>query len=213
MQPDGRLVQHIAHALQVTAQLRRQTDALRLAAAQRRRAAVQRQVAQAHLFEKLQPAADFGHQVAGNVCLASAHAAGHLQRLHPLAHLCHRQAGNLGNRPATHRPLRTVAELHMAGRRVQAGAAAGGADLVVQVFDVGFGEGLLPALAVFIFHRVIKHLALFFGQRHAGAYAIGAPSVLAVVGEKARVQLGIRGGAHRAGPLGRKHLHLAHAGG
>ena len=42
MQADGRFVQHITHALQVRAQLRRQPDALRLAAAQRRRGAVQR---------------------------------------------------------------------------------------------------------------------------------------------------------------------------
>ena len=53
VQADGRLVEHVAHALQVAAQLRRQADALRLAAAERRRGAVQRQVAQADLFQEL----------------------------------------------------------------------------------------------------------------------------------------------------------------
>ena len=56
VQADGRLVEHVAHALQVAAQLRRQADALRLAAAERGRGAVQRQVAQADLFQELQPA-------------------------------------------------------------------------------------------------------------------------------------------------------------
>ena len=45
MQPDGRLIEHIADALQVRAQLRGQTDALRLAARESRRGAIQRQIA------------------------------------------------------------------------------------------------------------------------------------------------------------------------
>jgi hypothetical protein len=66
MQADGRFVQHVAHALQVAAQLRRQADALRLAAAERGRGAVQRQVAQAHFFQEFEPAADLGDHVAGD---------------------------------------------------------------------------------------------------------------------------------------------------
>ena len=71
MQTDGRLVQHIANALQIAAQLRGQPDALRLAARERGRTTVQRQVAQAHVFEKLQPALDFRHQVAGDLGVAA----------------------------------------------------------------------------------------------------------------------------------------------
>ena len=71
MQADGRLVQHIANALQIAAQLRGQPDALRLAARERGRTTVQRQVAQAHVFEKLQPALDFRHQVAGDLGVAA----------------------------------------------------------------------------------------------------------------------------------------------
>ena len=47
MQADGRLVEHVAHALQVGAELRREADALRLAARQRRRGAVEREIAEA----------------------------------------------------------------------------------------------------------------------------------------------------------------------
>ena len=67
MQTDGRLVEHIANALQIAAQLRGQPDALRLATRERGRAAVQRQIAQAHVFEKLQAAFDLRHQVAGDL--------------------------------------------------------------------------------------------------------------------------------------------------
>jgi hypothetical protein len=40
-------------------------------------------------------------------------------------------------------------------------------------------------------HRIVQRLALRLGQFHAGAHAVGAPAVLAVVGEQARVQLGV----------------------
>ena len=50
VQADGGLVQHVAHPLQIAAQLRCQTDTLRLATAERGSAAVQRQIAQAHFF-------------------------------------------------------------------------------------------------------------------------------------------------------------------
>ena len=83
----------------------------------------------------------------------------------------------------------------------------------MQVFNIGLGEGLLTALVVIVFHRVVKHFALVTGQRHTGAHAIGAPAVLAVVAKEARVQLHIRNGAHRAGALGGEHLHLAYTGG
>ena len=55
-------------------------------------------------------------------------------------------------------------------------------------------------------HRVVERLALLARQLHAGAHAVGAPAVLAVVGEQARVELGIAGAAHRAGAPGREHL-------
>ena len=42
MQADGGLVEHVAHALQVRAELRGQPDALRLAARQRGRGAIER---------------------------------------------------------------------------------------------------------------------------------------------------------------------------
>ncbi len=55
MQADRGLVEHVAHALQVGAQLRREPDALRFAAGQRRRGAVEREITQAHFLEEIEP--------------------------------------------------------------------------------------------------------------------------------------------------------------
>ena len=58
VQPDGRLVQHVQHADQPGADLGGQPDPLRLAAGQRRRGAVQRQVVQADVEQEAQPGVD-----------------------------------------------------------------------------------------------------------------------------------------------------------
>ena len=54
MQADGGLVEDVADAVQVGAELRGEPDALRLAARERRRGAVERQVAQADVLEEVQ---------------------------------------------------------------------------------------------------------------------------------------------------------------
>ena len=79
MQADRRLVEHVADALQVAAELRGKADALRFAAAQRRRRAVERQIAEADLFQEFEPALDLGDDIARDFGLA----AGELQRRDP----------------------------------------------------------------------------------------------------------------------------------
>ena len=201
MQADGRLVQHIANALQIAAQLRGQTDSLRLATAQRGRRAVQRQIVQAHIFQKFQPAVDFGHHVARDIGVTSAQA----QRVHPLPCLLHRQTRDVAD------GLRFKG--HAACRLVQPCAAAVAAGLIDDAFGLGLfaGETLLAALVVVVMHAVVVDLALFARQLQARAHAARAPAVLAVVAEHARVQFGVAGAANGAGALGGKHLHLAHA--
>ena len=58
VQADARLVEHVEHAHQARADLRRQPDALRLAARERARAAVEVQVVEADAEQQLEPAAD-----------------------------------------------------------------------------------------------------------------------------------------------------------
>ena len=64
MQSDRRLIQHIQHAAQLRANLRRQPNALAFAAAQRRRRAVERDVAQPDGVQEAQP---LGNLLAGCV--------------------------------------------------------------------------------------------------------------------------------------------------
>ncbi len=64
MQADGRLVEDVAHAAQVGAELRREPDALRFAARQRRRRAVEREIRQPDLVQKIEPRFQFGDEVA-----------------------------------------------------------------------------------------------------------------------------------------------------
>ena len=198
MQSDRRLVEHVAHALQVGAQLRGQPDALRFAARQRRRAAVQREVAQADFLEELEAAADLGNQVARDPLFAHAQRAFHLQGLDPAPHVDHRQRGNLVDAG--------LIEPHVARLQVQPGAVAGGAGLVADVFHLRLGEGLFASLVVVGLQGVVQRLALLAREPDAGAHAFGAPAVLAVVREQARIEFGITGAADRTGPPGRKHF-------
>ncbi len=59
MQPDRRLVQHVKHAREAGADLRRQPDALAFAARQRARRARQRQIFQTDIVQERQAGADF----------------------------------------------------------------------------------------------------------------------------------------------------------
>ena len=93
MQADGGFVEHVAHALQVAAQLGGQADALGFAATERGRAPVQREVAQADLFQKFKAAADFGQQIARDFRFAPLQA----QRGKPLAQLADAHAGQFGD--------------------------------------------------------------------------------------------------------------------
>ena len=94
MQADGRLIEHVAHALQIRTELRGQADALRLAARERRRRAIERQVAQAHALQKVQPAGDLGQHIARDGALARTEP----QLLEERAQLRDRQRGQLGDR-------------------------------------------------------------------------------------------------------------------
>ena len=199
MQADRRLVEHVAHALQVAAELRREADALRLAAGERRRGAVEGQVAEAHLLEELQPALDLGDDVAGDLGLAALQR----QRLDPAARVADRPLGDPGDR--------LLVEGDGAGGGIEAGAGALRAGLVDHALDLGLlgREALLAAAVVVVADRVVVGLALLAAELQAGADAGAAPAVLRVVAEHARVELGIARAAGRAGAPGREHLDRA----
>ena len=60
VQADGRLIEYVAHALEIRTELGRQADALCLASRERRRRAVECQVAQAHALQERKAARDLG---------------------------------------------------------------------------------------------------------------------------------------------------------
>ena len=66
MQPDRRLVEHVEHAGQLRSDLRGEPNALTFAARQRRRAAAEREIADANIQQKTQAIADFADDAAGN---------------------------------------------------------------------------------------------------------------------------------------------------
>ena len=229
MQTNSGFIEHVTHALQVAAKLRREPDALRFAATQGRCTTVQREVAQAHLFEKQQAAADLGHQVARNIGLASAQTPRHLQGLDPFAGIGHAQTRKLGDTntaQGTGRIGPRIAGRHKPGysfclrakpyrprHRVEPRTLAAWAGVQRQVFHLHFGKRLLATVAVVVAHRIVERLALLLGQAHTGAHTVRAPAVFAVVRKKARIELRVAGAADRAGTFGGKHLQLAHGGG
>ncbi len=73
VQADGRLVEDVAHAAQVGAELRREADALRLAARERRRRAVERQVAEPDLAEEAEPRLQLGDDVSRDFRFTALH--------------------------------------------------------------------------------------------------------------------------------------------
>ena len=76
VQADRRLVEHVQHAGQVRADLRRQPDALPFAARQRRGAAAERQIADADVVQEPQPILNLAQDPLGDDRLA----VGQLQR-------------------------------------------------------------------------------------------------------------------------------------
>ena len=71
MQADGGFIQDVAHPAQVRAQLRRQSDALCFPARERRRGAIQRQIAQPDLLQEVQPRVQLGQDIAGDLGLSA----------------------------------------------------------------------------------------------------------------------------------------------
>ena len=89
VQADRRLVQHIEHAGQARADLRRQPDALAFAAGQRAGGARQRQVVEADVEQERQPLADFLQHARGDLVLLRVERLRH--GLEPFAGAAHRQ--------------------------------------------------------------------------------------------------------------------------
>ena len=98
VQADGRFVEHVQRADQRRAQRGREIDALRLAARQRRRQAIERQVVEADVAQKRQPPRDFLQHLLGDRGFFLAQ----LQRREELLRVADRERGHPIDRLARH---------------------------------------------------------------------------------------------------------------
>src|SRR6185503_482717 len=98
VQADRRLVEDVEHARQVRSDLRREADALSLAARQRRGAAAERQVADADVVEEPQAVANLAQDAAGDQRLAIRQ----LQAVEDLERFGDRQVHVLGDGASLH---------------------------------------------------------------------------------------------------------------
>jgi hypothetical protein len=94
VQPDRRLVEDVEHADQRRADLRGQPDALRLAARQGRRGAVEAEVVEADVHQEAEPIADLAQDAARDLLLPLVQR----QRREELVRLLHRQRRHLVDR-------------------------------------------------------------------------------------------------------------------
>ncbi len=136
MEADRRLVEHVHDAGQAGADLRRQPDALRLAAGQRFGRAFEAQVIEADVDQEAQPGGDFLEDLLGHLRPG----AGQLQAVEVIARLAERQAADFVQR--------LVADAHVPRLDAQAGAGAGRAGRIADVLGQFLAHGVRVAAAV-----------------------------------------------------------------
>ena len=180
VQADGGLVEDIADAAQVGAELGGEADALGLAAGQGGGAPVEAEIAESHPVQEGEPVADLREQIAGDDSLALVQ----LQSCQGRGGLLHRQGRQVGDG--------VVVEAHRQGLAAQPLAVAGGA---------GLGTGRVGLLPLGLFAGLF---CIEARQPVPGAETGGAPAVLGVVGEEPRVGLLEGLPAAGAGALGRE---------
>ncbi len=159
VQADGRLVEDVAHAAQVRAELRREADALRLAAGERGRGALEGEIAEADFVKETQARFQFGDEVARDLGFAPAG----FEFAEECAQLRHRQRDQLGDR--------APAVAHRERFRVEPAARAGGAGHIALLL---FVEEAVQALVLLLAARIPVFAVVRFlvaGEFHAGAKA------------------------------------------
>ncbi len=183
MQPDGRLVQHIADALQVGAELGREADTLSLAARQGGCGAVQLQVSQSHAVEEPEAGAQLREQVARDL------------RFTRIEIELRKKLTGLRDSLSREIRDRAVAKAHIERDRAEPLACAGTA---------GSRIVLVPFVPPDLLAALLRIETCHF---HAGAVTALAPAVLRVEGEQSWIQLGEAAAAGRARPFRRQHRH------
>ena len=148
VQPDRRFVKNVEHADQAAADLAGQANALRFAARERRRRAIERQIVEPHVAQKPQPATDFlehfgGDQRPGRV---------EIERAEEINGVVDGQMASLGQRSrrAITKLRMPRGDRHRAGLRIQSLALALGAEHDLHVLFQLAQLHLAARVAVFV---------------------------------------------------------------
>ena len=184
MQPDRRLVEDVANAAQIGAELRGEANALGFAAGQRRRGAVEREITQADEVEKAEPAFELRQHVARNLAFSRLE----LQLLKVCTRLLHGQRCELADV--------AVAKTHRERLGFQALTRARLAALRIRL---RLGPPRFFARLLLVEVRELD----------ARPIAARAPTVAGVVREQSRVERLEAAAARRARALRREKLALA----
>ena len=230
VEPDGGLVEHVAHPAQVRAELRREPDPLGFPAAQGRGGPVEGEIAEADLEQEIEPRAELGEEVAGHLLVPPVE----IEVLHPAARLRDREPADLPERPLpeAHRPRlgpQPVAAAVAAYRRRSGRDAFRNLLALVLGHRAGLARGAVPSAGAAPPAGAAPGrgpVRRRWRRRKTGSPAAWAPAVARIEGEESRVELveappAPRAGARRriaafealrecalrvfAGPLGHDH--------
>ncbi len=138
VQADGGFIQHIEHAGEAGADLRRQADALAFATGQRARRARQSQIVEADIEQERQPLADLLQHADRDFVLLGIEHARHA--LEPFAGLLHRQFGNLADVLAADLDTQRLRLQPVAGAAFARNVAEILAELFARPLALGFAE-------------------------------------------------------------------------
>ena len=186
VQPDGRFVEHVENAAEIGSELRGKADALGLAAGERCRGAIERQVVESDALHEAEALADFRKDVRGKCGIVAKES--HV--IEKCGRLARASLGEVGNGMSVH--------LNMPCLGVQTHAAALGAgtgDVLVGFFACG----LFLEVGLQLGAGIVRAEVAVVNQSESAAGL--APSVRRVERKHARIERFESAGAGRASHL------------
>ncbi len=161
MQPDGRFVEHVQRVHQLRAEGVGESDALGLAAAQRARGAVEREIAEPHVAEELHAVAGLAQHVAGHFAVE----VGEGEAVDPFQEPVHGEFAHLGDV--------APGDQHVQRLALQLGATASRADLRRLVLPQKDADVLLVALLFEVREKGEHALEAFHAGVEQGVARLG----------------------------------------
>ena len=164
VEADARLVQHVEHALELAPDLGSEADALALAAGEGGRAAVQSEVAQAHIVQEAQALADLLQHLLGDDGVLPFQG----QIREPLPGLAHALGRNLGDVQAAHEDRQHLGLEPLPGADLAGDDAHGGFQLGLDLLTGGLPVAALQVAddALEVMDEVVAAALALVGEAH-----------------------------------------------